>query len=121
MRPLALVVADDDPERLRTALVMAAAQAALGGQVSMFFQGAAVGLLRHPVADPDEARQSGAGLPTLSQLLDEALGLGVMVAACQSSLALLGMQADAFDARIMWSGMVSMLAALDPESRLVVV
>lgn len=117
---LALIVGDANPERLRTALVTATAAAAHGDAVRLFFQGEAVALLRHPIADPDAARQAAAGLPTLGQYLDEAIALGTTLAACQSSLALLALAATDCDPRVEWSGMVAFIGALPADARLVI-
>ena len=117
---LALIVGDASHERLRTALVLAAASAAHGQPVRMFFQGDAVGLLRSPIADPDAGRQSAAGLPTLGELLGESLALGVTIEACQSSLALLGLTPQECDPAVTWGGMVGFVGRMDPETRLVV-
>jgi predicted peroxiredoxin len=121
MKQLGIIIADDNPERLRTALVMASAHVALGGAARCFFQGASVALLRAPIADPDGARQSAAGLPTLAQLFEEATGLGIRFAACQSSLPLLGLSAADFDPRIEWTGMIGFLSMIDPGDQLMVI
>jgi len=116
----AIIVADANHERLRTALVTACAQAALGDSVSVFLQGAAVGLLRNPIEDPDGPRQRAAGLPTLAQLFDEAAALGLAFAACQSSLTLLNASAANFDERIQWTGMIGFLSTIEPDDRLLI-
>jgi len=121
VKRLAIVIADDNPERLRTALVLAAAHIALGGAAQIFFQGASVALLRAPIQDPDGDRQSAAGLPTLAQLLDEAASLGARFAACQSSLALLSLSAGDFDPRIEWTGMIGFLSTVEPGDHLIVI
>jgi predicted peroxiredoxin len=121
MKRLAIVVANGDPERLRTALVMAAAHNALGGESALFLQGAAVGLIRSPIADPDAERQSAAGLPMLSDLYNEALALGVTISACQSSLALLGATAADFDLHVTWGGMIGFLSTIEPPDRLLAI
>lgn len=118
---LAIVIADDNPERLRTALVMATAHVALGGTASLFLQGAAVALLRSPITDFDADRQTAAGLPTLGQLFLEAVGLDVRFSACQSSLALLDLTADMFDCHIEWTGMIGFLSTVDRNDRLIVI
>ena len=56
MRPLILIVGTADGERLRAALTLAAAQAALGGAVTLFLQLDAVSLLRPPIGAPEDAR-----------------------------------------------------------------
>ena len=121
MRGLILVVADASAERFRTALVLAAAEAALGARVLFFFQGEAVRSIVVPIADPDGARQAAAGLPTLGQLVEEAKALGVEFAACQSSLALLGLTPDDFDPAVEWGGMIGMLSQMGERDRLVVI
>jgi len=121
VKRLAIVIADDNRERFRTGLAMAAAHVALGGEVRLFFQGAAVAVLRRPVDDPEGYRHSAAGLPTLAQLYEEALGLGVHFAACQSGLALLGLSALDFDPDVEWIGMVGFLSAVEPRDQLIVI
>ena len=112
MRGLTIVVAGSDPARLRTALGMAATQAALGGTARLFLDGVAVRLLAAPIAAPDDAAHHAAGLPTLTQLLDEALALGATVVLCQSGLTLAGIAADAIDPRLQTGGMTGILAGL---------
>lgn len=121
VKQLAVIVADDNPERFRTALVTASAHVALGGSARFFFQGAAVGRLRAPIHDPDAQRQSAAGLPTLTQLFEEAAGLGIGFAACQSSLALLGFTAADCDGRIEWTGMIGFMSTIEPGEQLMMI
>ena len=121
LTPLAIVIADDNAERFRTALVMASSYVALGGMAKFFFQGAAVGLLRKPLADPDDERQTAAGLPTLAQLFNGAVDLGIRFSACQSSLPLLGLTAEMFYPRIGWTGMVGFLSTVEPGDQLIVI
>lgn len=121
MRRLAIVIAEDNPERLRTALIVAAAHAALGGAARLFFQGAAVIMLRTPINDPDAVRQSVAGLPTLAQLFEETSSLGVRFAACQSSLTLFDLQAADFHPGIDWTGMVGFLSTIEPDDQLMAI
>ena len=99
---------------LRTALELAAANAALGGRARVFCQGEAVAALS-PLRDPHDADYSAAGLPTLAELFEEALGLGVEIIACQSGLALMGVRADTLDARIGFGGPVGLLQTLEDD------
>lgn len=108
--PLLLIAITDDAERLRGGLVLACAEAALGGTVRLFLQLDAVMLLRPPVQAPRDAVHAAHGLPTLAALLDDALELGVAVIACQSGLALADLTADRLDARIHPGGPVGVLA-----------
>ena len=121
MSRLLILIAEDNPERLRTALVLACTSAALGQTVRMFFQGRSVALLHLPITDPDEEGQASAGLPTLGQLVDEATALGVSFACCQSSLAMLGLTPAAFSPDVAWGGMTGLLAEMTPEDRLVAI
>ncbi|WP_375197243.1 peroxiredoxin [Sphingobium sp.] len=119
MRELRIVVATDDAERLRGALVMAAAQAALGGRAAIFLQLDAVGLLRSPMVAPQDERHRAAGLPSLAMLADEALGLGVAILACQSGLALCGLSAKDLPDGVEVAGPVGFLQQTGDEARLI--
>ncbi|USI72323.1 DsrE family protein [Sphingomonas morindae] len=113
MRGLTVIVTA--PGRLRPALELAAAKAALGARVRLFLQGDAVGALRPPVAEADDDRFRAAGLPALAQLLEEALALNVRVIACQTGLDLAGLAATALDRRISYGGLVSLMLDLDDD------
>ncbi len=119
-RGLTIVVADMSSERFRTALVMAAAQAALGGRARIFLQGEAVSIVRTPIFGMEDEAHETAGLPTLPELIDETLALGVTITGCQSGQALLDATPDQFHPALEWAGMTSVLAELG-EDRLVVV
>jgi predicted peroxiredoxin len=120
VRRLTIVVAEAAPQRFRTALTMAAGQAALGGEVRLFLDGAAVALLRPPVRDAEEAQYRAAGLPTVPELIDEAYDLGVEIVACQSGLALATLDASTLDPRLSYGGMVGILQQVG-DGRLIVV
>ena len=115
MRGLTIVVAEAAPARLRTALLLALAQAALGGRARLFCDGPAVALLRTPITAPDDAAQAAAGLPPLAMLVEEALAAEVRILLCQTGLHLAGLAADAFDPRLRFGGMVGLLAALEDD------
>jgi len=112
MRGLTIIVAGRDTARLRSALGMAAAQAALGGPARLFLDGSAVALLRAPIAEADDADYRAAGLPTLGELVDTGLALGARIILCQSGLALAGLTAAMLDPRFETGGMTSILATL---------
>jgi predicted peroxiredoxin len=120
MRGLTIIVADASPERFRTALSLAAAQAALGGGARIFCQGEAVSLVRLPIGSLEDDRHGAAGLPTLALLFEEALGLGVELIACQSGLLLTNTDAATLDTRIHFGGLVSLMQSLG-DDRLVCV
>jgi len=119
VRGLTVVVAEPAPERLRAALTLALANAALGGRARVFCQGPAVALLAPPVGAPHDEDHVAAGLPTLAQMVDEGFGLGVELIACQSGLHLMGVGASTLDPRITFGGPVSLLQTLD-EDRLLI-
>lgn len=118
MRDVRIIVATADAERFRGALTIAAAAAALGSEARLFLQLDAVALLRKPVAAPQDAAHATAGLPVLATLLDDAMALGVRVTACQSGLALHGLQADALPPGIDAGGPVAFLQQTDDQARL---
>lgn len=105
------------PGAVRAGLELAAATAALGGRARVFCQGEAVAALA-PLRDPHDADHAACGLPTLAELFEEALGLGVEIIACQSGLMLMGVTAELLDPRIGFGGPVGLLQSLG-EDRLV--
>jgi predicted peroxiredoxin len=112
MRGLTVIVAGQDPARLRSALGIAATQAALGGPARLFLDGVAAGLLCAPITAPDDAGHIAAGLPSLSELVDTSLALGARIILCQTGLALAGIAAASLDPRLETGGMTGLLAAL---------
>ena len=102
VKGLGIIVAGGDPDRSRTAMNLAAAQAALGGRVRLLLDGEAVRL----AVRPDE-------------LLDACLDLGATVTLCQSGLAAAGLDAQSLDPRFDYGGMVGWLAELG-DDRLVI-
>ena len=113
MRGLTILIAGRDPDRLRSALGLAATQAALGGRARLFLDGIAVTLLATPLAEPRDPVLRAAGLPTLAELVNTALALGVAIILCQSGLALAGL-AD-IDERFETGGMAGIMATLDDD------
>ncbi|HEX7819977.1 MAG TPA: peroxiredoxin [Sphingobium sp.] len=118
--PLLLIATTDDAERLRGGLLLACAEAALGGTVRLFLQLDAVTLLRPPLSAPRDVAHGAHGLPTLAALLDDALELGVAVIACQSGLALADLTPALLDSRIAVGGPVGILAAAGPGERIMI-
>ena len=121
MRGLKIVVLTADAERFRGALTLAAAHAAIGGSAVVLLQLGAVALLGPATFVQDDPACAAIGLPTLAELLEEALDLGVEIVACQSGLMLAGLRAAELDARIAVGGPVGFLQTLDPEERLIIV
>jgi predicted peroxiredoxin len=118
MRGLTILVVGADAARFHSALSIAAAQAAIGGVARIFLDAGAVALLTPPIAAPDDTRHAAAGLPILAVMLDEALDLGVAITACQTGLALTGIDARSLDARIETGGLVGIMTSLG-EDRLI--
>jgi predicted peroxiredoxin len=109
VRGLTIVVAGTDEERFHAALSLAAASAALGLRSRLFLQGEAARLMRDLRSAADDHRRS-VGVPTLGDLLDEALALGVQLIVCQSGLALAGMHAEDLPPHVTTGGLVELLA-----------
>ena len=107
---MTIIAAGRDAVRFRAALEIAAAQVALGRPARLFLQGEAVAMLGRGPAAADDALYLAAGLPTLAQLLDEALALGVECIACQTGLTLAQLSAETLPAGVAVGGLVSMLA-----------
>jgi predicted peroxiredoxin len=110
MRELTLLVATGDPERFHAALTFAATAAAGGGSVRLHLHEGAVALLKPPLLSPNDAARAEAGLPTLKEIWEEALGLGVAVSLCQSGLALSGLRLDDLDPRLEAQGPAGLLS-----------
>lgn len=119
--PLALILAGADPARLRAALVLARCEIALDGTARLFLQGEAVPLLRLPIAAPQDAAWHAAGEPMLAELVGEALADGVTISLCQSGLAMAAMTASDLPAGIAITGPIAFLAAVDAQTRLLIV
>jgi len=116
--PLALILAGADPTRLRAALVLARCEIALGGSARLFLQGEAVALLRVPIVAPQDEAWRAAGEPSLAALVTEALADGVLLSACQTGLAMVGMTAVDLPSGVVPSGPIAFLAAVGSETRL---
>ena len=119
--PLALILAEANPARLRAALVLARCEIALGGTARLFLQGEAVAMLQSPVVVPQDAAWRAAGEPALTALIDEALADGVLISLCQSGLAMAGLMPASLPAGIHITGPIAFLATVDACTRLLVV
>lgn len=106
---LTIIVAGNEPERFHAALSVAAANAAMDHRSRIFLQGEAAALLRCTEVEGDALR-SRHGVPTLSQLTEEARALGVEIIACQSGLVLAGLSADQLPDGVTTAGLVEILA-----------
>ncbi|MCW3849363.1 DsrE/DsrF/DrsH-like family protein [Sphingomonas sp. LB-2] len=95
MRGLTLLIATRDPARLRAALTLAAANAALGGRTRVYFHEEAVPLLANP--DP---------------LIATAIETGATLIACQTGLAAAGLSAEELPEGVETGGLIGLLADL---------
>ncbi|KTE04724.1 DsrE family protein [Sphingopyxis sp. H115] len=120
MPGLNIIVAVAEGRRFCAALETAIAAAALGQRARLFLQGDAAAMLRAPAGFAGDAARRAAGLPGLGELIDEALASEVELIACQSGLALSDLTADRIVGGVKAGGVVSFLAAVAPEDRLLV-
>lgn len=120
MQGLTIIIADVSSERFRCALSIAAAHAALDGKARIFMQGESIGIIRPPMIGWEDDAYAEAGLPTLPQLFDEALKLGVRIIVCQSAMQMTGAEPRDFDARVEYGGLVSLIQTLGDDRLLVV-
>lgn len=100
--------------------MLASAQTALGGAAAIFLQLDAVELVREPMAAPNDEAHSNAGLPTLAQLLEEAMALGVEISACQSGMAVQGMTVADLPFGMSVTGPVAFLQATADNAQLLI-
>lgn len=115
---LHLAILTAEPGRLHGALTLAAAEAALGARVRVFFQLEAVALLLSPVDEPGDARRIRHGLPSLAAILDDAREIGVELIACQGGLAILEADAAALGASVGVGGPLAFLSGVEAGDRL---
>ena len=113
VRGLTVIVIEASTVRLHAALSIAAASAATGAPTRLHLHGEAARLLATPITTDEDESYARTGLPTLAQLLDEALELDVAITACQSGLAMAGIAATDFDPRIEVGGLVTVIAGSD--------
>jgi predicted peroxiredoxin len=113
MQGLSIVVATADATRFASALEVAAANAALDHPTRIFLQAQAVPLLGRIL-------KAAAEMASITEMMAEALALGVKISACQSGLSLAGMTAADLDHGIETEGVVSFLAARGEDQLLIV-
>lgn len=120
MQGLNIIVAAAEGRRLYAALEAAMAAAALGRLVRIFLQGEAAALLRDPVAFAGDEPRRAAGQPDLARLVEEAIAMEIELFVCQSGMALVGMEATELLPQVRFAGLVSFMAAIEPDDRLIV-
>lgn len=120
MPGLSIIVAGTEDRRLYAALETAMAATALGRPARIFLQGEAAGLLRDPVSFAGDAARRAAGQLGLAGLVAEAIAMEVRLFVCQSGMALVGINAAELMPQIRAGGLVSFMADVGPEDRLLV-
>lgn len=120
MSSLNIIVAVAEGRRLYAALEAGMAMAALGRPVRIFLQGEAAALLRDPVSFAGDEARRAAGQPGLAWIVEEAIAMEIALFVCQSGMALVGMAATELVPHVRAGGLVSFLADIGAEDRLVV-
>ena len=120
MQSLNIIVAVAEGRRLYAALEAGMAAAALGRRVRIFLQGEAAALLRDPVSFAGDEARKAAGQPDLAWLVEEAVAMDIALFVCQSGMALVGMTATELVPHVRAAGLVSFLADVGAEDRLIV-
>ena len=120
MPSLNIIVAVAEGRRLYAALEAGVAAAALGRPVRIFLQGEAAALLRDPVRFAGDETRRAAGQPDLAWLVEEAVAMDVALFVCQSGMALVGMAATELVPHVRAAGLVSFMAEVGVEDRLIV-
>ena len=120
MSSLNIIVAVAEGRRLYAALEAGMAMAALGRPVRIFLQGEAAALLRDPVPFAGDEARRAAGQPDLAWIVEEAIAMEIALFVCQSGMALVGMAATELVPHVRAGGLVSFLADIGAEDRLVV-
>lgn len=119
MSQVNIIIAANDSARLYAALEAAAAWAALGREVHVFFQGEAVAGLRRPVIHPGDRARQAAGQTDLAALLGDMREHGVQLFVCQSGLAMADMTMDMLAVDAKAAGLVGFLSAVAPGAMVV--
>lgn len=119
LQKLNIIVAAAESRRLYSALETAVASAALARPARIFMQGEAVALLRDPVSFTGDAARQAAGLPDLAWLIEEAIAMEVEIFVCQSGMALVGVAANELVPHVKAAGLISFMAGIEPNDRLI--
>jgi predicted peroxiredoxin len=113
--PLGVLLISGGHERAHYALMVAAAAAAIGREVTLFAtnEGAALLLEATPLAaDPREATLSARGVANLAELLAAASSLGVRRIACEAGLRTADLAGQPLAEGVEVAGLVTFLAAV---------
>jgi predicted peroxiredoxin len=115
VNPLGVLLISGGHERAHYALMVAAAAAAIGREVTLFAtnEGAALLLEATPLAaDPREAALAARGVANLAELLAAAASLGVRRIACEAGLRTADLVGQPLAEGVEVAGLVTFLAAV---------
>lgn len=112
MRGLTIIFANTDPERFYSALSIAAAHTAAGGVSRIFLEGRSVALLAESSPAPGDADRNANGLPTLAEIRQESTHLGVGLIACQSGMALAGLEIGQLGPGVEAGGLIGLMTSI---------
>jgi predicted peroxiredoxin len=118
MRATHIILAGEQDERFWSALSLACTLAAQETPTRLFLSGAAVMLAAEDYEAAGDSERSRAGVPTVAELLDSAIDLGVGLHACQTGMALLGLEVTDLREDVRPDGLMAFLADVDDEDRL---
>jgi predicted peroxiredoxin len=106
----AILISTADENRLWSALSLAAAHAALGFEVSIFFSGAAACAAHGIYAGAGSAAHEARGIASVPELFVSSIQLGVAFSVCQTGMAMCDMTAEDVKPEIQITGLLSWLA-----------
>lgn len=115
MKPLGVLLISEGHERGHYALMVAAAAAAMGRDVTLFATNAGCALLLEPtplVEDSREAALAAAGVAGVAELLTAVAAMGVRRIACEAGLRAAGLAGRPLAPGVEVAGLVSFLAAV---------
>jgi predicted peroxiredoxin len=106
---IAIIVVSADEQRLWSALSYAAANAALGKSVSLFFSGDAAACCRAEYRASAEALHVAKGVATIAELFSSCQGLGADFSVCQTGMQLCDVTAADLNPEVLPSGFLAWL------------
>jgi peroxiredoxin family protein len=105
----AILIVSADEQHLWSALSVAAASAALGKEVSVFFSGYGAACARSDfVAETDKVRAK-IGVATIAELFSSSVDLGITFSVCQTGMQMCGIVAESLEPFIVPTGLLAWL------------
>ncbi|QCE32306.1 hypothetical protein FAI41_01175 [Acetobacteraceae bacterium] len=118
--PLFILLASDDHNRAHVAFSLSLAALALGREVTLFAGGKSVRLLGKLRADCEsECCPEGSGVLCLDKLIEESVGLGARLIACETGLFQTNLKETDLIEGVQVGGMVGLLAEVGSENMMV--